>query len=113
MLIIKCYWFLKMFYFLGIKYPERDPSLKGNWRGKARVDKTSTEIIEFERADCDEESEEEDEEEGWNENALRMALQRGMSMWRSHTGKCGFTPSIFLCLPYHGLTKEKRFVLHQ
>ena len=76
------------FYIVGVRYPQRVPSLKDNWRGKTRVDKIQgSEIVEVEidgNADDDGIGE---EEEGWNENALRMALHRGMSMWRSHTGK--------------------------
>ena len=36
-------------------------------------------------------NEEEDEPEvQWNENALRMAIRKGRSLWRSHNGNIEF-----------------------
>lgn len=71
--------------------------MKNNWRGKTRPDKLqSTTVIDIlcngeieEKKKKEEEEEEgEEEEEAWNEQALKMAVKRGMSMWRSHTGMC-------------------------
>ena len=83
-----------------VKYPKREASLKDNWRGKYRADKYAPgefneKIIEAPPEDEKNEiifgappddEEKEEEETPWNENALRAALERGMSLWRSHTG---------------------------
>eukprot|EP00111_Clytia_hemisphaerica_P023794 TCONS_00070117-protein len=66
----------------GINYPERDPKLKNNWRGRTRqVQMDNTEVIEYK----DEGEEDTIVEEEWNYQALRTAMHRGMSFWRSHT----------------------------
>ncbi|KAH3866966.1 leucine-rich repeat protein lrrA-like [Dreissena polymorpha] len=68
------------------RYPERDPSLKDNWRGRARQDlpylqnviKVSTEnvsIPDFEAPPSD---------LPFNEDFLARAAMRSMSIWRSH-----------------------------
>lgn len=72
----------------GVKYPKRDPALKDNWRGKLRADKYAPDEIQEIVIDAfdDDGGGEENEDDQWNENALRMALERGMSLWRSHSG---------------------------
>ena len=77
---------------LEVKYPSRDASLKDNWRGKYRADQYAPGEVNEIVIDAPEDHEDgqEGEEVPWGENALKMAIERGMSMWRSHTGKTIF-----------------------
>jgi len=68
---------------IGINYPERDPKFKDNWRGRSRMlDTDKEDVINYETGN---EEDEKEEEIGWNYQALRNAMSRGMSFWRSHT----------------------------
>ena len=59
--------------------------MKDNWRGRTRFDKLADEgeVVDVAGVPSDDECDEGE----WNENALRNAISRGMSMWRSHTGE--------------------------
>ena len=81
-----------------VKYPERNPELKDNWRGKMRADKVGYESVEQKTVDCledfdeqeiaeEEVVEEEIEDILFNESALRNAMRKGLSIWKSHSGK--------------------------
>ena len=66
-----------------MNYPKRDPSLKNNWRGRNRIsDVDDGKVIVFEQT---ENCEDKPVEEEWNYQALRNAMHKGMSFWRSHT----------------------------
>ena len=72
----------------GVKYPKRDPNLKDNWRGRNRTNDNgninTTVVFEAQQTEkCEDEDEAVQEE--WNYQALRSAMHKGMSFWRSHT----------------------------
>lgn len=86
--------------FAGLKYPKRDPSLKDNWRGKSRVKEDSkNDVVDFSPStDCHANEADEEEEIQWNSQALKMAISRGTSFWRSHTdGKHAYAHVMWSC----------------
>ena len=89
-----------------MNYPKRDPSLKNNWRGRSRViDVDDQNITVFEQAPQNV-GEEDDVEQEWNYQALRNAMNKGMSFWRSHTNRKLFENPY--CWIYH-LVKASHF----
>ncbi|XP_031567584.1 leucine-rich repeat-containing protein 1-like [Actinia tenebrosa] len=83
-----------------VQYAPRNPDLQNNWRGKSRVDKVDfygakqeeEESISslIEKAELEDNLENDNSESTevlyFNERALEMAMRRGLSIWRSHTG---------------------------
>lgn len=78
-----------------VKYPEKDLNLKDNWRGKLREDyiepdevKTIDILNEVDEGACEDDTDTEDdgEEGNFSEAALEYAMQRSLSIWKSHGG---------------------------
>lgn len=76
-----------------VKYPDRDPSLKEDWRGKVREDYIDTgevKTIEIlnDVNDTSEDDSDEDDVDGlsYSEAALEYAMERSLSIWKSHEG---------------------------
>ena len=72
-----------------MKYPDRDPKLKDNWRGRTRMNNVNQDdVIVYEESSLPDNQEEAPSDE-WNYQALRNAMHKGMSFWRSHgNSKC-------------------------
>ena len=92
----------------GVNYPKRDPNLKDNWRGRNRTtsDDNETDTFVFETHQTENCKDEEPAQEEWNYQALRNAMHKGMSFWRSHTDcKC----SILFLLFFFFVLAHKRY----
>lgn len=80
-----------------VKYPDKDPNLKENWRGKLREDyiepdevktiQILNEVHEDSDDDTDKDNDDDEEEMSYSEAALEFAMKRGLSIWKSHEGK--------------------------
>ena len=82
-----------------VHYAPRNPELTNNWRGKKRDDKKDiyfgseqntnqsiTHLIENAELEEKPENDGSNEEYAYNERVFEMAMKRGLSIWRSHTG---------------------------
>ena len=73
-------------------YPERDPALKDNWRGRRQKDQVvfnPDQITEVESTEPRDDfyPDEYDEKTIYNSQALRAAVRKNMSLWRTHTSE--------------------------
>ncbi|KAL4239434.1 hypothetical protein ACF0H5_000249 [Mactra antiquata] len=65
-------------------YPERDPNLANDWKGRPRQDITNLVIKKQENVDGIDDFEPPAPDLNYNENCLMMAMKRSMSIWKSH-----------------------------
>lgn len=88
----------------GLNYPKRDPALKDNWRGKIRSENVSGEVVDYSPSfECNGGDASDEDDVQWNGQALKMAISRGASFWRSH-GDSRFFQFKISFLPNHYVT---------
>ncbi|KAL9956290.1 hypothetical protein ACROYT_G037750 [Oculina patagonica] len=84
-----------------VKYPEKDPNLKENWRGKMREDYIEPDEVktiqilnevdedsedDTDKDDDDYDDDDDEQETSFSEAALEFAMKRSLSIWKSHEG---------------------------